>query len=61
MAKYASQKITNSELKTYDNKWGHLFWQGEESKKPIKDLMGFLMNKKPYIKVKEIIAACGIL
>jgi pimeloyl-ACP methyl ester carboxylesterase len=42
MAQYASQKIENSELKTYDNKWGHLLWVGEESAKPIADVMKFI-------------------
>ncbi|MEQ9064873.1 MAG: alpha/beta hydrolase [Vicingaceae bacterium] len=42
MAKYANQKIGNSELKTFDNKWGHLLWVGEESAKPIADVIKFL-------------------
>lgn len=46
MAQYASSKIDNAELKTYDNKWGHLLWIGEESKKPISDVMKFINDHK---------------
>ncbi len=42
MAHYASHKIKNSELKTYDNKWGHLLWVGKESAKPIADVIKFM-------------------
>lgn len=42
MAKYANQKIEKSELKTYDNKWGHLLWIGEESSVPITDVVKFI-------------------
>lgn len=44
MAQYSNQKIENSELKTYDNKWGHLLWVGKESAKPIADVMRFISD-----------------
>ena len=45
MAEYANKKIPNSELKIYDNKWGHLLWIGKESKIPIEDVNKFIKNK----------------
>jgi len=42
MAQFANEKIENSKIITYDNKWGHLLWIGEESKKPINDVMKFI-------------------
>lgn len=41
-AYFASTHIQDSVLKTYDNKWGHLIWIGEESEKPINDIMKFI-------------------
>lgn len=40
----AKEKIRNSTLKTYDNKWGHLLWLGKESDAPIKDTLTFIHN-----------------
>ncbi len=48
MAKYANKKIANSILKTYDNKWGHLLWVGQESDIPINDVNRFLANKSAF-------------
>ena len=45
MAQYANEKISNSVLKTFNNKWGHLLWIGEERNLPIEELNGFLKNK----------------
>lgn len=42
MAFYADSHITNSILKTYDNKWGHLLWVGTDSQLPIRDMNDFL-------------------
>ncbi len=42
MAHHADKKINNSVLKTYDNKWGHLLWVGEDRKYPFEDLNEFL-------------------
>ncbi len=42
MAKHAKENIKNSELKIYDNKWGHLLWIGEDSRIPIFDVMEFI-------------------
>lgn len=42
MASYAGRHIKHSILKTYNNKWGHLLWVGEDSIYPIKDLNEFL-------------------
>lgn len=44
-AKYAHSKIKNSILKSYDNKWGHLLWLGQESYTPIKDTLKFIENE----------------
>jgi pimeloyl-ACP methyl ester carboxylesterase len=38
----AKKNIKNSHMITYKNRWGHLLWLGEESKRPIEDLKGFL-------------------
>lgn len=46
MAQYANEMIANSKLITYENKWGHLLWIGEESKKPINDVMKFINDLK---------------
>ncbi len=45
MAFYADKEIENSILKTFDNKWGHLLWVGEDSKYPIEELNEFLKEK----------------
>lgn len=42
MAIHANEEIENSELITFNNKWGHLLWVGDECRKPIKDLNTFL-------------------
>lgn len=42
MAHHANQHIEKSALKTYDNKWGHLLWVGEEASLCINDLMEFI-------------------
>lgn len=42
MAQFANDKIQNSVLKIYQNKWGHLLWIGSDSDKPISDLQNFL-------------------
>lgn len=42
MATHAHGKIKNSELKIYDNKWGHLLWVGDDSQSPIKDVGQFI-------------------
>ncbi len=42
MAFYADKEIKHSILKTFDNKWGHLLWVGEDSKYPIEELNEFL-------------------
>lgn len=45
-AKNAHNKIKNSILKIYDNKWGHLLWLGQESRNPIEDTLKFIDNSK---------------
>ncbi len=47
MAYYTHKHIKDSELKLYDNKWGHLLWLGNDSKYPINDVNEFLT--KQYI------------
>ena len=42
MAQFANERIHNSRLITYDNKWGHLLWAGKESEQPIRDVAKFL-------------------
>lgn len=42
MAHYANEKIESSKLVTFDNKWGHLLWVGQESIKPIEEVMKFI-------------------
>ncbi|OJJ13917.1 hypothetical protein BKI52_44940 [marine bacterium AO1-C] len=44
MAHHAHEKIKHSELKVYDNKWGHLLWVGEDNRQPINDLNDFLIK-----------------
>ncbi len=46
MAFYADSKIRNSTIKTYNNKWGHLLWVGEEANMPISDLKDFLRENQ---------------
>ncbi len=40
-ALYAHKMIENSKLVSLDNEWGHLFWIGDDSVKPIKKLVTF--------------------
>ncbi len=40
-AQHAHETIKNSELLVLDNKWGHLFWIGEDSAKPIEETDSF--------------------
>ena len=42
MAKHAKAKIKGSELKMFDNNWGHLLWVGRDKIKPISALNEFL-------------------
>ena len=42
MARHAHSKIPNSRLSTYQNKWGHLLWVGEDSEQPISDVINFI-------------------
>ncbi|NEQ49150.1 MAG: alpha/beta hydrolase [Leptolyngbya sp. SIO3F4] len=42
MATHAHKHIPQSILKTYDNKWGHLLWVGDDSQAPIADVLTFL-------------------
>lgn len=41
-AEHAKQNIPNSLLQTYENRWGHLLWLGEESRAPIEEALGFI-------------------
>ena len=43
-AEHAHSEIKNSILKTYNNRWGHLLWLGEEGNAPIKDTLTFIEN-----------------
>lgn len=40
-ARHARENIPDSRMITYDNKWGHLLWVGQESEGPIRDVMSF--------------------
>ena len=42
MAEHANEKISNSTLKTFENKWGHLLWIGAESQSPIQEVNKFI-------------------
>lgn len=44
MAYHAKNNIVASSLRTYDNKWGHLLWVGQEKQYPIEDLNSFLLT-----------------
>jgi predicted alpha/beta-fold hydrolase len=48
MAFYADKEINSSVLKTFNNKWGHLLWVGEDSKYPIAELNEFLKENASY-------------
>jgi pimeloyl-ACP methyl ester carboxylesterase len=41
-AHHAKQAIKNSILHTYNNRWGHLLWLGEESAAPIAETLTFI-------------------
>ena len=41
----ANKKIKNSQFITYNNRWGHILWLGDESKEPLADTLSFL-NKR---------------
>lgn len=43
-AKHAQFEIKNSILKTYNNRWGHLLWLGEEGYTPINETLTFIKN-----------------
>ncbi|MBS9462069.1 alpha/beta hydrolase [Flagellimonas sp. 389] len=42
MAYHAKKSITNSYLRLYDNKWGHLLWVGADSIEPITETLAFV-------------------
>ncbi len=41
-AEYASAMIKNSKLIELDNDWGHMFWIGSDSTRPIKETIKFI-------------------
>lgn len=41
-AEYANKKIKQSQLIELDNEWGHLFWIGKDSHKPIRKIIEFI-------------------
>ncbi len=45
MAFYADKEIPHSVLKTFDNKWGHLMWVGDDCEYPIRAMNEFLNQK----------------
>lgn len=38
----ANAKIPNSKLITFNNRWGHILWLGNERKQPLADILSFL-------------------
>ncbi|MEM7486645.1 MAG: alpha/beta hydrolase [Bacteroidota bacterium] len=42
MAYHAQKSIANSDLRLYNNKWGHLLWVGTDSIEPITETLAFI-------------------
>ncbi|WP_350284382.1 alpha/beta hydrolase [uncultured Croceitalea sp.] len=45
IAYHAHKNIRNSELKIYNNKWGHLLWLGYDNQEPIREVNNYIASK----------------